>query len=136
MAESVENRYDSGRLKEVSLFRTATFSCALVVAGFCLWVNAPLLMGQAGSRFVEGTVSDEKGHALEGAVVQLKNTVTLRIRSFITDRHGRYHFSGLSRDIDYELVAKHSGVRSSTRTLSQFDSRWEATVDLEVKLAR
>jgi len=40
---------------------------------------------------------------VNGAVVQLKNTKTLQIRSFITKDDGTYHFYDLSPDIDYEL---------------------------------
>ena len=58
-----------------------------------------------------------------GAVVQLKNTKTLQIRSFIAKEHGAYYFHGLSPDVDYELKAEFQGRPAATKTLSSFDSR-------------
>lgn len=84
-------------------------------------------------RAVEGTVSDSAGNPVDGAVVQLKNTRTLQIRSFITQDHGAYYFHGLSTDVDYELKADHSGASSGTKTLSSFDSRKKAVMNLKLK---
>ena len=41
--------------------------------------------------------------------MQLKNTKTLEIRSFITRDNGNYYFHGLSTDVDYELRADYNG---------------------------
>lgn len=84
------------------------------------------------TRSVQGVVTDAADNPLEGAVVQLKDTKTLHIRSFITKADGQYHFSGLSRDIDYELKADHQGKSSDTKTLSSFDSRRQAVMNLKV----
>jgi hypothetical protein len=84
-------------------------------------------------RSVQGTVSDAKETAVDGAVVQLKNTKTLQIRSFITKDHGSYYFHGLSPDVDYELRAEHQGATSSTKTLSSFDSRKQAVINLKLE---
>lgn len=92
-------------------------------------------VAQVTTRFAEGTVTDESDRPIDGAVVQLKNTVTLQVRSYVTSTDGKYHFSGLSRDFDYELVAQYDGRRSSTRTLSRFDSRTAAVVDLEIRMS-
>ena len=46
------------------------------------------------------------------AVVQLKNTKTLQIRSFITQDDGSYHFAGLGTDVEYQLKAEHEGATS------------------------
>ena len=40
-------------------------------------------------------VTDAANQPVAGAVVQLKNTKTLQIRSFITQDDGNYHFAGL-----------------------------------------
>jgi len=69
---------------------------------------------------------------VNGAVVQLKNTKTLQIRSFITQQDGSYYFNGLSTDVDYELKADYQGLSSSTKTLSSFDSRKEAILNLKL----
>jgi hypothetical protein len=66
-------------------------------------------------------------------VVQLKNTKTLQIFSFITRDHGAYYFHGLSRDVDYELRADFDGASSGTRTLSSFDTRKQPVVNLKLE---
>ena len=83
-------------------------------------------------RAVEGTVVDGGDNPVNGAIVQLKNTKTLQIRSFITKDQGAYYFHGLSRDVDYELRADYKGASSSTRTLSSFDSRKQAVLNLKL----
>lgn len=88
--------------------------------------------GEATTRTVQGTVSDGQDQSVDGAVVQLKNTKTLQIRSFITKERGAYYFHGLSPDVDYELRAEHQGASSPTRTLSSFDSRKQAVINLKL----
>jgi hypothetical protein len=85
-------------------------------------------------RTVEGTVTDASGKAIGGAVVHLKNTKTLQIRSFITKDDGGYAFHGLSTNIDYELKAEaQGGASSDVKTLSNFDSRRNAVINLKLK---
>jgi hypothetical protein len=87
---------------------------------------------EANTRSVEGQVTSVDDTPLSGAVVQLKNTKTLQIRSFITKEDGSYYFNGLSTDVDYELRAESKGLSSSTKTLSSFDSRKTATINLKL----
>jgi hypothetical protein len=87
----------------------------------------------ANTRTVQGVVTDGAENAIEGAVVQLKDTKSLQIRSFITKANGTYHFHGLSRDIDYELKADHKGKSSDSRRLSSFDSRRQAVINLKIE---
>ena len=109
------------------------------------WVAAVLLLAGATAAFaaakkgedqnvrsVQGTVFDASDAAVNGAVVQLKNTKTLQIRSFITKENGAYYFHGLSPDVDYEIKADNQGASSPTRTLSSFDSRKEAVMNLKL----
>jgi|SRR4051812_22345969 len=84
------------------------------------------------TRSVQGVVTDDADNALNGAVVQLKDTKTLQIRSFITKENGTYHFHGLNPDLDYELKAEHQGQNSGSKTLSSFDSRKAAVVNLKI----
>jgi hypothetical protein len=88
---------------------------------------------QANSRSVEGVVSSPEDAPLAGAVVQLKNTKTLQIRSFVTQEDGHYYFHGLNADIDYEVKADYKGQSSATHTLSSFDSRKDAVLNLKMK---
>ncbi len=83
-------------------------------------------------RSVQGAVEDPQGRPVEGAVVQLKNTKSLQVRSFITQREGNYYFHGLSPDVDYELKAEYKELSSPVRRLSVFDSRKTAVVNLRL----
>ena len=87
------------------------------------------------TRTVQGVVLDSGDNAINGAVVQLKDTKTLQVRSFITQDKGQYHFAGLSTNVDYELKADDakSGSSSGSKTLSVFDSRKQATINLKMK---
>ncbi len=85
------------------------------------------------TRSVEGLVTDAANKPVQGAVVQLKDSKTLQIRSFYTTAEGSYHFAGLSTSVDYELKADHGGVSSGSKTLSNFDNHKTATVNLKLK---
>ena len=84
-------------------------------------------------RTVQGTVTDAAGNQVDGAIVQLKNTKTLQIRSFVTQQHGAYYFHGLSPDVDYEIRADYEGASSPTKTMSSFDSRKEVAINLKLE---
>ena len=88
--------------------------------------------GEETTRSVQGAVMSPDDSAVVGAVVQLKNTKTLQIRSFITKENGAYYFHELSPDIDYELKADYQGASSGSKTLSSFDSRKTATINLKL----
>jgi len=83
-------------------------------------------------RSVQGIVTDADDKPVNGAIVQLKNTKTLQIRSFITKDEGAYFFNGLSPNVDYELKAEHDGVSGPTKTLSSFDSRKKVVLNLKL----
>lgn len=84
------------------------------------------------TRAVAGTVRNENDETVEGAVVQLKDTKTLKVRSYITKADGVYKFFGLSVNADYELRADFRELASERRTLSVFDSRKQAVVNLKL----
>ncbi len=89
--------------------------------------------GEGTTRSVQGLVTAAADDSpVIGAVVQLKNTKTLQIRSFITKEDGTYHFYDLSPDIDYELKADYQGSSSSTKTLSTYDSSKQAVRNLKL----
>lgn len=87
----------------------------------------------AGTRSVTGTVFDPDDKAVSGAVVQLKDTKTLQIRSFLTKDDGVYHFSGLKTDVDYQVMAKSGDLSSPTRTISVFDTRQTPVLNLKLE---
>ncbi|MBY0504854.1 MAG: carboxypeptidase-like regulatory domain-containing protein [Bryobacteraceae bacterium] len=84
-------------------------------------------------RTLQGTVKLPDDSPIEAAVVKLKNVKTLQVRSFITKPDGSYLFGGLSTNADYEIWADHDGKSSETRTLSVFDSRKIAIINLKVE---
>jgi len=111
-----------------AILAVATVLLLSAATGFAQKKNDEL----ANTRSVQGTVSTGDDSPVDGAVVQLKNTKTLQIRSFITKDGGAYYFQGLSPDVDYELKAEHQGESSSTKTLSSFDSRRKAIMNLKL----
>lgn len=86
-----------------------------------------------GPRSVEGVVTDASGKPVDKAVVQLKDTKSLQIRSYRTEADGRYHFAGLSTNVEYELEARHDMVGSRKKTLTVFNTKKAATVNLKLK---
>ena len=84
------------------------------------------------ARSLQGQVVDPDDKPVTGAVVQLKDTRTLQVRSFITQDNGEYRFSGLRTDTDYEVKADHNGLTTDPKRLSNFDSRKIATVNLKL----
>ena len=74
-------------------------------------------------RSLTGTVVDKAGNALPGAVVQIENTKTLDVRSWIADKAGRYCFNQLLDDVDYTVRAHYQRTWSRPRTLSKFNSK-------------
>jgi len=83
-------------------------------------------------RSLQGQVVDPDDKPAIGAVVQLKDTRTLQVRSFITQENGEYRFSGLRADTDYEVKADFNGMTSDNKRLSNFDSRKIATVNIKL----
>lgn len=86
----------------------------------------------ANTRAVGGVVRNEADEPVDGAVVQLKDTKTLRVRSYITQADGQYRFYGLSPNVDYEVRADFKDTASDTKTLSLFDSRKQAVINLKL----
>lgn len=84
------------------------------------------------SRIMIGQVTDSAETPISGAVVYLKNTKTLAVKTYITDDKGAYRFHALSPNEDYEVYAEFQSARSKTKSLSAFDSRAEVTINLHI----
>jgi len=54
------------------------------------------------------------------------------MRTYISDDKGNYRFTSLSPNIDYVVYAEYRGAKSDTKTLSSFDSRETARINLKV----
>ena len=102
----------------------------LVLAGVS--VGFAQKKGDTGARSVEGVVSNPDDSPAVGAVVQLENTKTQQIRSYITKEDGKYRFYELSTEVDYKLKADHNGGTSGYKTLSSFDGRKQAIINLKL----
>ena len=97
--------------------------------------QAPVV-GQPGTpttRSIQGTVLDAKGAPVPNAVILLKDTKTLQVRSYLAQTDGKYHFYGLSSDINYELRAEANGMTSPRKMVSVFDSHRLITLNLKLK---
>ena len=88
---------------------------------------------QGDLRTIVGHVFNPQDQPVQKAVVHLKNTRTLAIKTYITEPDGSYRFSALSPNVDYELYAESNGQHSDTKTLSAFDNRKQVTITLKLK---
>jgi hypothetical protein len=114
----------------------------LAVAALAVF-GAPRLLAQSSTiaekervKNVSGSVVDKSESPLSGAVVYLKNTKTLAVKSFISNDQGQFRFNALSPNTDYELYAEFNGTRSGTKTISSFDSKVDVTMTLKVDVKR
>jgi len=84
-------------------------------------------------RDLKGAVKDESDNPVEGAIVKLKNGKTGKVVEFITKKDGTYLFYDLSMDIDYDLTVIREGFDDGKKTLSKFDTRKPATLNLLIE---
>ena len=121
-------------MKKVLVIIVAMAALAAAPVPLCLGGEpAAYKEPQDHTRTLMGRVFNRQDEALAKAVVYLKNTKTLVVKTYITDPDGSYHFPALSPNVDYEIYAEFNGARSDTKTLSAFDSRKIANITLKVK---
>jgi hypothetical protein len=119
--------------------RLTTIAAILLASGALLAVptagaTAVFQRGAQGeARTLVGHVLNDREQPLPKAIVYLKNTKNLAIKTYISEPDGTFRFSGLTPNIDYEVYAEHEGARSDTKTLSGFDSRKQVNVTLKIK---
>ena len=115
-----------------------TAAVAGLLAGIC---GAPSrAMGSAAIfdkppqvRTLTGAVINQQEKPLSGAIVYLKNSKTMAVKTFIVGQDGSYRFNALSPNVDYEVHAEHNGRKSDAKTLSSFDSRTTVHIYLKIK---
>jgi hypothetical protein len=98
--------------------------------------NRPLIekKGKAPtSRTVTGTVTDDTGRPLEGALVTLTEVKTNEKKTFFTKKDGKYLFADLAFTEDFTVQAKWKAMISEPRKLSQYDHSARAVRLLQVQ---
>ena len=110
----------------------------LILVGLIVFVAAALF-GQGNPkgkepqlRTVRGTVVDKDERPVDTAVVYLKNARTQDVITHLSDADGTFRFSGLDLNVDYEIHAEREGMTSSTRSISNFDTRKEFVLTLKL----
>ena len=83
-------------------------------------------------RTVRGTVSDKTENPIPGSLVFLKNLRTNSVSSRYVDDDGKYSFSGLDPNVDYEVHAEAEGAKSPSRTVTSLDGRKEIVLNLKI----
>jgi hypothetical protein len=89
---------------------------------------------RSNTRTLTGNVLDKSDQPVADAIVYLKNTKTLTVRTYIAQKDGSYRFPEISNNIDYEVYAQRNGKKSDTKVLSQFDDRAEPHINLRIDL--
>lgn len=122
--------------------RTVKIAMGLALGASVALMAVPRLRAQSAVaererlKNVSGSVVDKSDAPLSGAVVYLKNTKTLAVKSFISNDQGQFRFNALSPNLDYELYAEFNGVRSGTKSISSFDSKTDVTMTLKVDVKK
>ena len=120
-------------MKRLTAIAAILLACGALLAVPTAGATAVFQRGQGEARTLVGHVLDDREQPLQKAIVYLKNTKNLAIKTYISEPDGTFRFSGLAPNIDYEVYAEHEGSRSDTKTLSGFDSRRQVSVTLKIK---
>jgi hypothetical protein len=116
----------------MNLLRTLGLVAIVAVAATILFAQEKPKGKDSELRTVRGTVVDKEETPVETAVVYLKNAHTQDIITHLSDADGTFRFSGLDLNVDYEIHAEKEGVTSSTRSISNFDTRKEFVLTLKL----
>ena len=119
------------KLAQVALVSVAVALCS--APAYAQGKSRAERRAEANMRSLMGVVMGADGNPAVGAVVQLKDMRTLQVRSFITQGEGTYHFYELKMDVDYQVSARSGDTVAAPKTLSVFDSRKEAVLNLQLE---
>jgi hypothetical protein len=88
------------------------------------------------TRTIQGTVKDSADNPLAEAIVQLKDLKSSKIVDFVTRDDGKFAFSDLPMDINYELAAKHGGLTTPVKKVSIYDTRKSVILNFQLTAAK
>ena len=86
------------------------------------------------TRIVTGTVSNQEGRSLAGAVVQMMNMDPQQVWSDVTKSDGTYRFAAVEFAQGYRLQAQYQTHTGNVRHLSKYDWRPSAVINLRVDI--
>lgn len=86
-----------------------------------------------GQRVIQGVVVDANSAEVSEATVFLRNVKTKAIRSFTTEKGGRFRFVQVNMTEDFDLWADKDGKKSPTKTITSWDTRKDVEEVLRLK---
>ena len=116
----------------MSLRRTLGLLALVAFAAAVMYAQGNPKGKESQLRTVRGTVVDTNESPVDTAIVYLKNAHSQDIITHLSDTDGTFRFSGLDLNVDYEIHAEKEGVTSSTRSISNFDTRKEFVLTLKL----
>ncbi len=102
------------------------------VTGFFVVAGSSAAYAQQQQRVVQGKVVDAANAPIKGAVVYLKDSRSLSVKSFFSDDQGGYRFGQLSQNTDYEVWAENNGKKSAVKSISSFDTKSQFIINLKI----
>jgi len=115
-----------------SVIVAVAVSCVLLGAMGAVAHASPDKKDRSSGRLLFGKVLDPQDNPLPDSIVYLTNTRTRAVKTYIVGKDGTYRFPALSTAIDYEVYAQYKGIKSETKSVSQFDDRSQVYLDLRV----
>ena len=117
-----------------------SFASKVILATSCMTTFSVAVRGAAvfaqdrgpAQRVVQGKVVDGANAPIKGAVVYLKDSRSLSVKSYFSDDQGGYRFGQLSQNSDYEVWAENNGKKSAVKSVSSFDTKSQFIINLKI----